>query len=154
MTRAARIRREVWATGDAASELRQAEFDLDRIDLEVAGLRTIRVARSRDVLHDLGFDVDDYTPLPLPRPIQQRRRRIPTNSSWRRRSRSDGSLRTTAGLSVGRDGQFGDDDEIEWTLVPGRANKGEPGPPKHVDGKLARRMRREPRRGDPRHRAA
>ena len=72
MTRAARIRREVWATGDAASELRQAEFDLDRIDLEVAGLRTIRVARSRDVLHDLGFDVDDYTPLPLPRPTQQR----------------------------------------------------------------------------------
>jgi hypothetical protein len=72
VTAAARRRSAVWATGDAASELRQAEFELDAIDLEVAGLRRIRVERSRALLRDLGFDFHAYRPLSLPRPIQQR----------------------------------------------------------------------------------
>lgn len=76
-----RVRPEVWAAGDAASELRQVEAELDAIDLEVAGLRRIRSAQIRDLLGDLGFDGADRYPLtPLPRAIEQRSTSHPDES--------------------------------------------------------------------------
>jgi hypothetical protein len=72
-----RMRPEVWATGDAASELRQVEFDLDRLDSWIAAERRVQVTRTRALLSDLGFDVSGYDLPPYPHPLQQRTRSHP-----------------------------------------------------------------------------
>jgi hypothetical protein len=58
-----------------AAQLERTRQRLDQIDLEIAGLRRIQVAETRERLRRLGIDVSGYTLPPLPRPIEQRSRK-------------------------------------------------------------------------------
>jgi hypothetical protein len=51
---------ETMATAPTEKQLRQAEYELELLDSQIAAERRVDVARTREVLRDLGFDVSGY----------------------------------------------------------------------------------------------
>ncbi len=54
-----------------------AEHELDLLDSQIAAKRRVEVARTRELLSDLGFDVSGYDLPPYPHRLQQQKRTHP-----------------------------------------------------------------------------
>lgn len=66
------------ARADLVSLIRQRDFELDCLDLEIVGLRRLAVEQTRERLGRLGYDVKGYRPVPLPHPSETRSARHPS----------------------------------------------------------------------------